>query len=157
MISGAHVAEPADVAGHGLVVPTIAAKQEAAVCQPLGRVQEEGFDARLAVRQSIGQQRQVGFEPGLAQHGMVGLRIEGVVDRPAVRRTEGAIGLHHRGAASVGQHHVQIRQPPAQRVLGIGPQLGQGGGGVHVPEDAQGARTRQVEDAEQGFVENADA
>src|SRR5918997_1327760 len=45
-----------------------------------------------------------------------------------------------RGAAAVGHDQVELGQLSAQRVIGRGAQLVQGGGGVHVPEQGQRVR-----------------
>ncbi len=156
MIAGADVAEPTDIARHGLVVPAGAAKQAPAVLHQGGGLQEEGFDAGLAVGQAVGQQRQVRLEPRIAEHRMVGFRIQRIVDRPTVQGPESPVGFHNRGAAAVGQHDVEPRQGCTKRVLGVRPQLRQGGWGVDVPEDAHRAGPGEVEHPEQGVVEHPD-
>ena len=84
-------------------------------------------------------------------------RIERVVNRDA-RRTKRAIGIHHRRAATIGEHHVDIGQCGAHRMRGIGTHFVQGGGGVDIPEDAQCPRPRLRDGTfQQLAIEHADA
>ena len=147
------VADVADVGGHGLVAPAVAADQEAPLGQAVGGVQEEPLHPRLTVGQAVAQERQVGLKPRLGRHGVVGGGVQGVVDRRAGARSEALVGLDHRAAAAVGEHPVEARQQPADGVVvARRAHLVQGGGGVHVPEHGGGVGRGVVQHALQQEV-----
>ena len=53
---------------HRLVFPAVAADEETAVGKPRRRVEEEFFDARLAVGQAVAEEGEVGGEARLRRH-----------------------------------------------------------------------------------------
>ncbi len=71
---------------------------------------------------------------------MVRLGIDGVVNRNAIAGTQRAIGVDHGIAAAIGQHEIQGGKRAAKRVVGCGPELGQSGWCIDIPEDFQRRR-----------------
>ena len=158
VVGGADVAEPAHVGAHRLVLPAVAAEQEAPVRQPRRRLEEEALDARLAVRQPVGEKAEVRGERGLRGDRVVSRGVVGVVDRPAGAGAEAFVGGDDGRAAAVGQHEVERRKRAADRVGGVGAHLGERRRGVDVPEHPDRIRPRRLHDAgEQEVVEDADA
>ena len=98
--------EIGDVERQRLVRPAIAAEHKPLLRQIGCHRKEELLDPPLAIRQAIGDQPEIAGKSRLRRHRIVRRRIEAVVDRHAVSRTEALIGRHHRRSAAIGQDHV---------------------------------------------------
>ena len=158
VVGGVDVSDVRDVRRHRLVVPAVAAEQEAAVRRRGRRAEEELVDARLAVGQPVGEEGEIAREARLRRLGVMGGRIERVVDRHALARPERCVGRHHRIAAAVGQHEVVARDQRAERIRRVVVHALERRRRVHVPERHQvvgAAQRRHL--ALQQLVEHADA
>ena len=158
MLGRVDVAAVADIGGHRLRLPAIAADQEAAVGQGGGGAEEELLHPRFTVGQAVAEESEVAGEAVVRRHGMVRRGIERVVDRHALRRAEAGVCIDDGRAAAVGQDHVEPRQRPGDGVRGIAAHLVERRGGVDVPEQLQRVGAGVVEDTVDQFsVEHTDA
>ena len=88
VVARVDVADVAHVRRHRLVVPAVAAEQEAPLGQARGRLEEELLDPRLAVGQAVAEEARSAAKRGSGGDRVVGRRVERVVDRHAAPRAE---------------------------------------------------------------------
>jgi hypothetical protein len=94
--------------------------------------------------QAVAEEAEVGREARVGRDGVVGGGVEAVVDGDAAAAPKSAVARDHRIAAAVGEDEGPDRsRAAAEGVGGVGGDLGQRGGGVHVPEDGDGLAARR--------------
>src|SRR4051812_17371126 len=100
------MSDTANVRRHWVVVPAVPPEKETPIRKQARRLQEEGFDARLSIRQTVTEKAQVRFEARIALDRMMGQRIERVVDRNTACGAERCVCVHDRPAAAIRQNEI---------------------------------------------------
>ena len=130
---GGAVADGAYVGRQREPLPARAAEDEAGLRDALGGPQEVVPEAGLPVREAVAQEEDVAGQGCVRGHRVVVRRVDGVVHRDDPAGPQVAVGRHDRVAPAVGEDAGEAGDQGTQ-VRVRGGALGQGGGGVHVPE-----------------------
>ena len=158
MFGRVDMAAMADIGGHRLAFPAIAANQEAAVGQQRGGLEKIFLHSRFPVGQAIAEESEIAGEARIGRDGEMGVGIERVIDGDAFARAHCSIGRDDRIAAAIGEDKVDLRQHGADGMRRIGAHFVQRRGGIDIPENAQGIGTGALHDAgDQVIVEHAHA
>src|SRR3546814_18310724 len=93
-----------DFCRHRPAFPAAAGNDELAFGQPVGGIEKELVDPRLAVWKPIAEKAEVRPEPIFRGHRVMGRRIKPVIDGNAAPRAERLIGVDDRRSTTISEH-----------------------------------------------------
>src|SRR5579864_514445 len=147
-----------DVLRQPLAAPTFASEDELKLRRELGGPQKELLNPRLSVRQAIADKNKIAREARLRRHGMVRVRIYGVVNWTAVLRAQSQVVLDDGISAAVSENKIVMWNQSAKRIIGIFFHAGQSCGRIHIPKSrASPGRTTIQDFGLKPFVVGPDA